>query len=283
MHVSSNQSCHDRSATSACGGIASRRCCLLRLTSIALPIFLPRLAQASAWPYEQRVDSLTYFADFNLGRYPELLDETQSLTRLIPETLALSASSEPIHLYLFGQQQTYRRYLGQYFPAVPYRRALFIKQRGPGMVFAYASEALATDLRHETTHAVLHTLLPMVPLWLDEGLAEYFETPAADRFAASPHLRPIQRNVRWWRAPSLEALESRQDLQEMDGDDYRDSWAWIHFFLHGPPEVRDEFRRYLADLHAHIPPGSLVRRLERRVPHLPREFSRHFAQQRPRG
>ncbi|GIT30210.1 MAG: hypothetical protein Ct9H300mP1_22560 [Planctomycetaceae bacterium] len=31
------------------------------------------------------------------------------------------------------------------------------------------------DLRHEFTHGVLHSSLKRVPLWLDEGLAEYFE------------------------------------------------------------------------------------------------------------
>ena len=50
---------------------------------------------------------------------------------------------------------------------------------------------LAVDLRHETTHAVLHGLLPMVPLWLDEGLAEYFEAPEANRLQRHPHFKAV--------------------------------------------------------------------------------------------
>ena len=52
-----------------------------------------------------------------------------------------------------------------------------MKGRGPGKVFAYKSKALPVDVRHEGTHGLLHAALPMVPLWLDEGLAEYFEVP----------------------------------------------------------------------------------------------------------
>ena len=29
-------------------------------------------------------------------------------------------------------------------------------------------------------HGYLHSAFPSIPLWLDEGLAEYFETPRGD-------------------------------------------------------------------------------------------------------
>ena len=37
--------------------------------------------------------------------------------------------------------------------------------------------------------------LPFVPLWLDEGFAEYFETPAADRASGSPYLAGLKRAI----------------------------------------------------------------------------------------
>ena len=42
---------------------------------------------------------------------------------------------------------------------------------------------LRTDLRHELTHALLHGVLKDVPLWLDEGLAGFFELPPDARRA----------------------------------------------------------------------------------------------------
>ena len=94
---------------------------------------------------------------------------------------------------------TYQAYMKQYFPKVPYRRALFIKARGPGMVFACQGTDFEIDVRHESTHALLHAWLPSVPLWLDEGLAEYFEVAAR---------RAGRRAIRTWR-PS-EALVAQR-------------------------------------------------------------------------
>jgi hypothetical protein len=244
---------------------------------VSCGLLLDRSAIASGWPSVHREGSLHYHADFDLDRARFAMEETRQLTQTVPSDLAMTATEEPIYLYLFAHQQTYRRYLSQYFPSVPYRRALFIKQRGPGMVFAHYNEEFTIDLRHETTHAILHTMLPLVPLWLDEGLAEYYEVSETDRYAGSPHLAPVQRNVGWWRRPSLARLESQHELEDMDSDDYRAAWAWVHFFLHGPPAIRDEFLRYLADIHAHTPPGLLSHRLRRRHPRYEQLFSRHFA------
>ena len=47
------------------------------------------------------------------------------------------------------------------------------------LVYTYWGDRIQQDLRHELTHALLHSVLKDVPLWLDEGLAEYFELPPA--------------------------------------------------------------------------------------------------------
>ena len=103
-----------------------------------------------------------------------LSDEMVQLERDLCQVLRIHPEQEPIHLFLFSREAVYRQYVGQYFPQVPYRRALYIKERGPGMIFAYSSKELDVDLRHESAHAVLHAALAVVPLWLDEGLAEDF-------------------------------------------------------------------------------------------------------------
>ena len=42
------------------------------------------------------------------------------------------------------------------------RRALFVQGTDAGRVYAYRTRDLDTDVRHETTHALLHTALPFV-------------------------------------------------------------------------------------------------------------------------
>jgi hypothetical protein len=182
-----------------------------------------------------------------------------------------------VHLFLFQSQATYEGYLKQHFPRVPYRRALFIKARGPGMVFAYQGTDFGIDVRHECTHALLNAWLPRVPLWLDEGLAEYFEVSGEQRREQNPHHATVQALIRLGQFPRLEELEALEQVNEMGRDEYRDAWAWVHFMLHGPPEVRHELTRYLDELAAGSNPGRLSNRLRRRLPELNRRLAEHFS------
>lgn len=238
------------------------------------------------WPDEKSAGAFLCHADFSLTNYTHLLDEMAQLQRDLVRTLGIAEPREPIHLFLFNHKSIYESYLGKHFPNVPTRRALYIKERGPGMVFAYRSDDFEVDVRHEATHALLHTDLAVVPLWLDEGLAEYFEEPYDRRTFDHPHLSEMK-----WQlskvnlaarikssSPSLERLEDLRDLKQMGAAEYRQSWAWVHFMLHGSPEAQDELSRFLTDIRAQTPPGRLSDRLKRRIPNLELNFTDHLRQ-----
>lgn len=231
---------------------------------------------ANRWPDERVAKPFVYHADFSLEGHDTLFGEMTQLQRDLIHTLGVGQTREPIHIYLFGQKSTYQRYLKKHFPNVPFRRALFIKGAGPGMVFAYRSRDFDVDLRHECTHALLHASLPMVPLWLDEGLAEYFEVLPADRVYGNPHLATLKWNLRLGSFARITDLEAVGGIEHMDRGDYRHSWGWVHFMLHGPPEASDELGRFLRDLHSRTPPGHLSERLRARVPDLEQRFVTHF-------
>jgi hypothetical protein len=231
------------------------------------------------WPEERQAGQFLCHADFTLAQQAAkggLLDELAVLQHDLTTKLGASPPREPVHLFLFQAKGTYQNYMKQHFPRVPYRRALFIKARGPGMVFAYQGNDFEIDVRHECTHALLHTWLPDVPLWLDEGLAEYFEVPRDKRVYQNPHHAVVQAAVGLGQLPRLEELESLESLDEMGRDEYRDAWAWIHFMLHGPREAEDELTRYLDELYAGGSPGRLSERLRRRLPDLSRRLAEHF-------
>jgi len=195
--------------------------------------------------------------------------------------LGLPPAGQWIELYLFHDEATYRKYLRYHFPKVPYRRALYVKNNGPGVVLAYRSRDLAVDLRHECTHALLHAVLPMVPLWLDEGLAEYFEIAPPGRATENPYLSGVRWKARLGMAPSMEGLEKKSSMGDMGRGAYRDAWSWVHFMLHGPTEAHDELRRFLADIRASTPPGLLSERLPRRIPRLEHRWAAHFKSWQP--
>jgi hypothetical protein len=236
----------------------------------------PELSAQNQWPSERQAGPFLCHGDFPLGPHQALLDELTLLEQDLSAMLGAPKAAEPVHLFLFQKQPTYQAYLKQYFPQVPSRRALFIKARGPGMVFAFQGADFEIDVRHESTHALLHAWLPEVPLWLDEGLAEYFEVSRTKRLKEHSHLPVVQALVRSGKLPRLTELEALDALDEMGREEYRDAWAWVHFMLHGPPEGRDELVRYLGEFHSGGEPGRLSERLRRRLPDLDRRIAEHF-------
>ena len=254
------------------------RDCLLRLTALVLSVLAASAAssEGAGWADARVVGPFVCQADFPLAGVDRFLDELAPLQADLVRILGVSVAREPIQLYFFHDKSTYSRYLSRYLPNVPYRRALYVKSQGQGRVFAYKSADFEVDLRHECTHALLHASLPMVPLWLDEGLATYFEMPADQRPGGHPNLSSIRSSLRWGSPPRLENLERKANLSEMGRTEYRDSWAWVHFMLHGPAEAHEELMAFLADIQAGSPPGLLSARLQQRVPNLLPSFVEHF-------
>lgn len=270
---------HEKSQASA--PIRLRRRRVLAWLGVAAALFAPRRLLAGGW-VDQRANNTFYCrANFSLRDHEPLLLELSRLQTDVKQTLAIAAPREPIELYLFKDKRSYQDYLKLRFPEAPDRRALFIKGAGPGQVFVYRSDELAVDVRHESTHALLHASLPMVPLWLDEGIAEYFEVPAEERTFRKKYVSSLRWNLRFGKAPRLLALEAKRDVEEMTASDYRDAWSWVHFMLHGPPEAREELLDFLRDIQAGAAPGRLSERLQRRLPDLDERWSQHFRWLKP--
>jgi hypothetical protein len=229
-------------------------------------------ASAAEWPDVRVYGPFVCRADFNLEPQHRLLSELGDLQTELVQTLQISTSKEAIQVYLFHDEETYRRYLKQIYPNLPFRRALFIKENGVERVFAYQSSQFEADLRHECTHALLHAALPVVPLWLDEGLATYFEIPAQNRLNQAPYFSDVLWNARFGSVPSIDNLEKIAEVAALGKNEYRDSWAWIHFMCQGPETAHQELISYLQDLASQKPTKPLSERLDRRIPDLSAEF-----------
>ncbi len=185
----------------------------------------------------------------------------RELERAAGATLRLPAPRNPVSVILLADAVEYERYVETYFPKAPRRPALFLQAAGPGIILTYRSANWETDLRHEATHGLLHACLPFVPLWLDEGLAEYFEVKAPQRIHEHPHWHPLQRRLRRGHVPSLTRLEGITQLEQMDAADYRAAWSWVALLLHESPQSRQTLRQYLATWASGRPPTPLSRQL----------------------
>lgn len=212
----------------------------------------------------------------SLAPLQELFDELACLQLELERTLAVPPTGKTVDVLLLADERNHRRYLQQLYPGVPYRRALYVQRAGRGAVYVYQHEALAIDLRHECTHALLHGAMADVPLWLDEGLAEYFEMPEQERAYGHPHLEMLRWHRRMGIVQTIESLEQLEDLAQMGGAEYRFAWAWVHFMLHGPLAAHRALVEYVACLRAGQRPGALSASLRAAIPDLDARLVQHF-------
>jgi hypothetical protein len=230
------------------------------------------------WVDTRRIEPFFIQATFPLSQYDALFLELPELQREISRTLGVPAARTPIEVFLFANAEQYKSYTQRHFPKVPYRPALFILDGGSPAVYTYRKPDLAIDLRHECTHALLHSVLPVVPLWLDEGLAKYFEVPVHERAFGHPYFDDLKWkwSLRLGMVRTIESLEQRNDLTELDAADYRYSWAWVHFMLHGPEPAHQALVSYLACYRRSAPAGKLSARLAAAVPRPTEQMIQHF-------
>jgi hypothetical protein len=207
------------------------------------------LHQPTALPTDENLvrDQLVIRSDFALARHHRLVDELVARRGDAVERLGLPASDEPIYVYLFESPKRFTSFMEKNYPDFPNRRAFFVETDTVLSVYAYWGDRVAEDLRHEVSHGYLHTMVPNLPLWMDEGLAEYFEVPRGNSGLNRPHVELLLGELQegHW-TPSMAALEQLASAADMTQIDYAESWAWMHFLLETTPQRRDLLRNQLA-------------------------------------
>ena len=220
----------------------------------------------SPWADVREMGPITIRSEFPLdARAADALNQLPPTRAAIERSLGLSIPDKPIEITLFRGRASFDRYVRARIPEGAGRSALFVQGVDAGRVYAHHGPRMHVDVRHESAHALLHSALPYVPLWLDEGLAEYFEVAPQYRYRGHPSLGPLKRAA-WFRwRPNLARLEAISDLRDMGEDEYRESWAWAHLMMHGPQPARAALRAYLDEIARGGFPGALRPRLARAV------------------
>ena len=238
---------------------------------------------AAAWTDTRSHGPFHCRATFSLAGFEPMFQELSIVEKELQRTLAVPPAGGTIDIYIVENEQAHKQLINQLYPRVSYRRALYVQRSGQGSVYTYRHGELDVDLRHECTHALLHSNLPMVPLWLDEGLAEYFEMPMSQRAFGHPHFSKL----RWINfvgmVRDVESLEKCHALEDMGPTEYRFAWAWVHFMLHGPLPAHRALVHYLSDIRRGNPPGQLSERLRVALKNPEKEMIEHFKKWRHRA
>jgi hypothetical protein len=223
------------------------------------------------------LDQLVIFSDTPLPQHHRLLEDLRSQRTYLSTKLALPMSDEPIHVYLFPTAEKLEAYMRVHFPTLPKRRAFFVESDTRLNVYAYWGDRAAEDLRHEVAHGYLHAVVPNLPLWLDEGLAEYFEVPRGLDGVNRPHLDQLAGEPQPPWHPDLERLEQLRASAEMTQAQYAQSWAWAHFLLETSPQRLQILQGYLQSLTKSQTAEPLSAQLHRGDPQYQQELVDHLA------
>lgn len=230
----------------------------------ASPAIPPVSTNAPPGKYATRRGYCVFYHDFDLDRTDPLFAELEELPDHVFGELGLPPTTGVVQVFLFDTQDRYERYMRTRYPSLPTRRAYMITEPRAGAgdevkVFTWMGDHLRTDLRHELTHALLRGVLKDVPLWLDEGLAGFFELPPEQDGVNPQHVEVLRRGPF---KPDLGRLERLTEVAEMQKPEYREAWAWVHLMLRGSPEAKQVLREYLQALRTTAKPGPLLPRLQ---------------------
>lgn len=212
-----------------------------------------------------RVSQFIFISDLKIHKDQAIFKDLSNLREQVYRELRLPPSTTDVFVYLFEDKISYDKFIKARHPELPERRAFFVAQprRFFGgvedlMIYTYMGESIHQDLRHELTHAILHSVLKNVPIWLDEGLAEYFELPTGQAGVNPKHVETLRKaGTRF----DLDRLEKLEEVNQMSPAEYRESWAWVHLMLHSNPQAKQALLAYLQDLRVNPNPGPLRPRL----------------------
>lgn len=155
---------------------------------------------------------------------------------------------------------------------------------------AFEQPDMWRTLAHEGFHQFLgYELGLQVPIWLNEGMAQYFETSDVVNGRLRPglvskaKLRSAQYLIRTGRAPALAELiqMDRRTFYANARVAYPTSWAMVYYLLNrdGSSYRSSNFRRYLQDLKMqHNDIASFQRRFGRDSDQWQRDFERYILQ-----
>jgi hypothetical protein len=202
--------------------------------------------------FETRTGPYTVFSNLPIPTDAPAIRSLQTLEADIEANLGIRVRTDeaPVEVYILNDRESFNHFLRYYYPELPSRRAFFLAEGTRRIVYTYFNERLVEDLRHEATHALLNVAIGDLPLWLDEGLAEYFEGSSGGQGRNPEHLARLPGDLAAGWGPDLTRLESLKSVRQMSPRDYRESWAWVHYLLNGSNAGKTALLAYLADLRA---------------------------------
>ncbi len=159
-----------------------------------------------------------------------------------------------LNLKLFDSKAIFNRYKEKVAPSLGTAGGFYIPRLQEASVLTYRNkDRMYSVTRHEATHAINHHAYGVMPTWLNEGLAEYFEG-LNFQYASHATNSPSKTHMHRLRQAPLPLLADYFQLdrrvwyaEESKSLNYAIAWSLVYFFLSNP-ERETFFKKLLNHL-----------------------------------
>lgn len=238
----------------------NRRCRTLAALALAALFLAPAAnslpRQNEDW-IELKTPSFTLYTNAgrtNTERIATNLERFRAALMLLTPDLSLS-SPYPTSIFVFKNASSFEPYQRLY-NGKPLKAGGYFLSRSYGNYVAINGDPkgdVMGNIYHEYLHYVIRNNYASLPLWLNEGLAEYYSTFEVSGDEAKIGL-PLPEHIVWLRKNPLIPLATLFAIDEQSpeyneesprGAFYAQSWALVHYLLAGSPARRQQAVEYL--------------------------------------
>lgn len=264
------------------------------LLALAAPSSLPALPHASETWIRADTAHFTLFSNVS-QTYTEAIGHQLELFRHVVAGLNpdLEINSPlPAYVFVFRNAQSFEPYKVRFVAGPTGLDAYFQADRDANYIAINATpeDDWYAPVYHEFVHYFLNNNFTYVPLWFNEGLAEYYSTFRLNTEGKAEIGLPVKSAAAWLRGHRLMPLSQlfaitvhSPDYNEEDrqGGYYSQCWALVHYLLWGKPGWRTQLSDRVARLDAGETLISLVPM--RNYKDLENDFARYVQQERYRS
>ncbi len=247
----------------------TRKGCLVLLVFALYGSAVAGPATKGSW-FQVETEHFTLYSNVDKERSASMavqLERLRTVLATISPELDLVAP-RPSYIYVFRDNPSFRSYARGKTTAHKVGGLFFSRREGDYVMVDASSELDPFGvIYHEYLHQVMTDNFPRAPLWINEGIAEYFSSFWSNGFYAEVGL-PIEDYVRYLRTgrmmpfDSLLAVDSQSwtyQTPEWKKSFHAQSWAMVHFLIHGGES--DPLGEYARAMKAGEPPQAALESL----------------------
>lgn len=265
---------------------------LMTLTMLVLWVIPVDLASAALPPekhtwLEVRTPNFVIIGDAPERRLRDAGNSSERLLKLLEGLSAQGAKSPvPTFLYAFKSRESYEPY-GLWYDGKPIKATGYFMRRQHANFMVVVSNDFSKareTVQHELTHYVMSYAQPEIPLWLNEGIAEFYSTFEVSGGTSSigkhlpNHLNWLLQNG-WIPIRELFRVDHGSPLyNESDrrGVFYSQSWLLTHYLLLGSDDGAVQLAKFL-DFQRNRPmEQAFLEAFERSPEELEKELSKYL-------